>query len=65
VLARKGVTPIDKIRIGVEPEQRKSMDAKTGRRTVPQIFIGHLHVGAFDDLNALDKAGRLDALLTA
>lgn len=63
LLARKGVTQIDKIRIDVEPEQREVMVAKTGRRTVPQIFIGDLHVGGFDDLSALDKAGRLDTLL--
>lgn len=63
LLARKGVTP-DKIRVDLEPEQREHMMRITGRRTVPQIFIGELHVGGYDDLSALDRAGKLDALLT-
>ncbi|HNX71444.1 glutaredoxin 3 [Rivihabitans pingtungensis] len=62
LLARKGVTP-DKIRVDLEPEQREHMMRITGRRTVPQIFIGELHVGGYDDLSALDRAGKLDALL--
>lgn len=62
LLARKGVTP-DKIRVDLEPEQREHMVRITGRRTVPQIFIGELHVGGYDDLSALDRAGKLDALL--
>ena len=62
LLARKGVTP-DKIRVDLEPEQREHMMDITGRRTVPQIFIGELHVGGYDDLSALDRAGKLDALL--
>lgn len=65
LLSRKGVTHINKIRVDTEPGLWEAMSAKTGRRTVPQIYIGDLHVGGFDDLNALDKAGRLDALLTA
>jgi glutaredoxin 3 len=64
LLARKGVAHINKIRVDTELGLWEAMSAKTGRRTVPQIFIGELHVGGFDDLNALDKAGRLDALLT-
>ena len=62
LLARKGVTP-DKIRVDLEPEQREHMIRITGRRTVPQFFIGELHVGGYDDLSALDRAGKLDALL--
>lgn len=62
LLARKGVTP-DKIRVDLEPEQREHMMRITGRRTVPQIFIGELHVGGYDDLSALNRAGKLDALL--
>ena len=53
----------DKIRVDLEPEQREHMMRITGRRTVPQIFIGELHVGGYDDLSALDRAGKLDALL--
>jgi len=65
LLKAKGVAEIDKIRVDLLPEQRAAMMAKTGRRTVPQIFIGDTHVGGFDDLAALDRAGGLDALLTA
>ncbi len=65
LLQSKGVTAIDKIRIDLEPAQREEMMAKTGRRTVPQIYIGERHVGGFDDLSALDKAGELMPLLGA
>lgn len=65
LLQSKGVTAIDKIRIDLEPAQREEMMAKTGRRTVPQIYIGERHVGGFDDLSALDKAGALLPLLSA
>jgi len=65
LLARKGIAHINKIRVDTEPGQWEAMSAKTGRRTVPQIYIGELHVGGFDDLNALDVSGRLDALLNA
>ena len=65
LLASKGVTKITKIRIDLEPEKRAEMMARTGRRTVPQIYIGDTHVGGYDDLVALDQAGRLDALLRA
>jgi glutaredoxin 3 len=64
LLNSKGVTVIEKIRIDMEPERRTEMMARTGRRTVPQIFIGDRHVGGFDDLYALDRAGELDVLLT-
>ncbi|MEQ1515730.1 MAG: glutaredoxin 3 [Usitatibacteraceae bacterium] len=63
LLAAKGVTDIDKIRVDLDPAKRQEMMAKTGRRTVPQIYIGDHHVGGFDDLSALDKAGELDDLL--
>lgn len=63
LLKSKGVGEIEKIRVDLEPEQRVLMMEKTGRRTVPQIYIGDTHVGGFDDLSALDREGRLDALL--
>lgn len=63
LLADKGVefTEIDVI---AEPDRRKEMTERSGRRTVPQIFIGATHVGGFDDLRALDESGRLDSLLS-
>lgn len=63
LLTAKGVQQIEKVRIDLDPEQRDAMMQKTGRRTVPQIYIGDTHVGGFDDLSALDHAGGLDALL--
>lgn len=63
LLASKGVANLTKIRVDLQPEQREHMMRITGRRTVPQIFIGELHVGGYDDLSALDRAGKLDALL--
>lgn len=63
LLKAKGVDVIDKIRIDLEPEKRAEMMHKTGRRTVPQIYIGDTHVGGFDDLSALDRGGKLDPLL--
>lgn len=65
LLASKGVTAIDKIRVDLEPDRRQEMMDRTGRRTVPQIYIGATHVGGYDDLVALDRAGGLDALLAA
>lgn len=65
LLRRKGVTEIEKIRVDEAPERREEMMARTGRRTVPQIFIGDFHVGGCDDLHDLDHQGRLDALLAA
>jgi len=65
LLKSRGVDSIDKIRIDLDPAQREEMMMKTGRRTVPQIFIGERHVGGFDDLSALDKAGQLAPLLAA
>lgn len=63
LLKSKGVEDIDKVRIDLDPAERDAMMQKTGRRTVPQIYIGDTHVGGFDDLSALDRAGKLDALL--
>ena len=65
LLTARGVTAIDKIRVDLQPEQRVAMMEKTGRRTVPQIYIGDTHVGGFDDLSALDRAGGLDQMLAA
>jgi glutaredoxin 3 len=62
LLTSKGVA-IEKIRVDLDPQQRVEMMQKTGRRTVPQIYIGDTHVGGFDDLSALDRAGKLDPLL--
>ena len=63
LLQRKGVQAIDKIRIDLDPARRDEMMTLTGRRTVPQIFIGDYHVGGCDDLYALDREGRLEPLL--
>jgi glutaredoxin 3 len=63
LLQKKGVAQLEKILIDVDPAQREIMMARTGRRTVPQIYIGDHHVGGYDDLAALDRAGKLDALL--
>lgn len=63
LLKAKGVENIEKIRVDLQPELRAEMMQKTGRRTVPQIYIGDTHVGGFDDLAALDRAGKLDPLL--
>jgi len=65
LLRAKGVQEIDKVRIDIDPQQRAEMMQRTGRRTVPQIYIGDTHVGGCDDLYALNDAGKLDALLTA
>jgi glutaredoxin 3 len=63
LLQRKGVRDIEKIRVDLQPELRAVMMEKTGRRTVPQIYIGDQHVGGYDDLAALNQAGELDKLL--
>ena len=65
LLKAKGIDEIEKIRIDLDPEQRALMMKKTGRRTVPQIYIGEIQVGGFDDLSALDREGKLDPLLQA
>ena len=63
LLRAKGVAEIAKIRVDLDPAQRAAMMQKTGRRTVPQIYVGEVHVGGYDDLVALDRAGTLDSLL--
>jgi len=63
LLTSKGITRIEKIRIDLDVAEREKMMQITGRRTVPQIYIGETHVGGFDDLSALDRSGKLDALL--
>ena len=63
LLLSKGVENIHKIRVDLDPELRVAMMEKSGRRTVPQIYINERHIGGFDDLRALDFAGELDHLL--
>ena len=65
LLKSRGVSDIEKILVDGDEGLRAEMIEKTGRRTVPQIFIGETHVGGFDDLSALDKAGKLMSLLQA
>ena len=63
LLKQRGVTDLEIIRIDQDPAQRDIMIERTGRRTVPQIFIGDTHVGGYDDMAALDRRGGLDPLL--
>ena len=63
LLASKGISDINKIRVDLQPELRVEMMQKTGRRTVPQIYIDERHIGGFDELRQLDLAGGLDPLL--
>jgi len=65
LLKSKGVAEIEKVRVDLQPERRDEMIKRTGRRTVPQIYVGERHVGGYDHLAALDRAGGLDALLSA
>jgi glutaredoxin 3 len=65
LLAGKGVRDIEKIRIDLQPARRAEMMQKSGRRTVPQIWIGERHIGGCDDLYALEREGKLDPLLKA
>jgi len=62
LLKSKGVD-IEKVRVDLDPPRRQEMMERTGRRTVPQIYVGEKHVGGYEDLAALDRAGGLDALL--
>ena len=64
LLRSKGVTEIEKIRIDLDPAARVDMMQRTGRRTVPQIYIGERHVGGYDELAALDRGGALVTLLS-
>jgi glutaredoxin 3 len=63
LFAQKGVTDIERVRVDLEPARRGEMMKKSGRRTVPQIWIGERHVGGCDDLYALERDGELDPLL--
>jgi glutaredoxin 3 len=65
ILKSKGVESIEEVRVDMNPEERQKMMDLTGRRTVPQIFIGQTHVGGCDDLIALDAKGQLLALLAS
>jgi glutaredoxin 3 len=63
LLQKKGVQNLQKVLIDLDPSKREEMMTRTGRRTVPQIYIGEHHIGGYDDLAALDRAGGLDPLL--
>jgi glutaredoxin 3 len=63
LLRARGVEEIEKIRVDLRPEQRVEMMQRTGRRTVPQIYIGQIHVGGYDDLALLDRKGEVTRLL--
>lgn len=65
LLARKPSVDLIKVAVDLDPQARERMIALTGRRTVPQIFIGDRHIGGYDDLAALDRSGQLAALLSA
>ena len=63
LLVQKGVRDVERVRVDLEPERRAEMMQKSGRRTVPQIWIGERHIGGCDDLYALERQGGLDLLL--
>ena len=63
LLKAKGILDFEKIRVDIEPQRRVEMTQRSGRKTVPQIWIGEQHIGGYDDMAALDRAGKLDALL--
>ncbi len=65
LLTRKGIKEIEKVRVDLDPARREEMMQRTGRRTVPQIYIGDTHVGGCDDLYELEHQGKLDPLLAA
>jgi len=65
LLRSKGVADIEKIRVDLDPARRAEMMQRTGRRTVPQIYVGERHVGGYDELAALERAGGLEPLLAA
>ncbi len=64
LLTRKGISEIERVRVDLEPARRKEMEQKSGRRTVPQIWIGGRHVGGSDELHDLEYSGQLDQLLS-
>jgi glutaredoxin 3 len=63
LLARKGVSDIERVRVDLQPGRRAEMQQKSGRTTVPQIWIGGRHIGGSDELHGLDESGQLDKLL--
>ncbi|MFY9315624.1 MAG: glutaredoxin 3 [Burkholderiales bacterium] len=63
LLARKGVRDVERVRVDLHPERRSEMVKLSGRRTVPQIWIGDRHVGGSDELHHLESSGQLDQLL--
>lgn len=63
LLASKGVDAIEKVRVDLEPQRRSEMTVKTGRTSVPQIWVGDTYVGGCDELHALDDSGKLEPLL--
>ncbi|MDQ2137460.1 glutaredoxin 3 [Alcaligenaceae bacterium B3P038] len=65
LLKQKGVDTLEKLRVDQDPSLKQTMIERTGRRTVPQIYIGDTHVGGCDDLFALDRAGKLEPMLAA
>lgn len=65
LLKSKGIEDIERIRVDLEPQRRQEMMDRTGRRTVPQIYVGGRHIGGYNELSALDRAGELDPLLAA
>ena len=65
LLSSKGVASIQKVRVDLDPARRQEMIEKTGRRTVPQIWIGETHVGGCEELYALERAGKLETMLAA
>ncbi len=65
LLEKKGVRDVEKVRVDLQPERRAEMTRKSGRRTVPQIWIGARHIGGSDELHALEREGKLDSLLKA
>ena len=65
LLANKGVTDVETVRVDLEPARRDEMQARSGRHTVPQIWIGERHVGGWDELSALERGGELDSMLQA
>jgi glutaredoxin 3 len=65
LLAAKGVTDLEAVRVDLEPARRDEMRARSGRYTVPQIWIGARHVGGWDELSALERGGELDCMLEA
>lgn len=65
LLAKKGVTDLETVRVDLQPRRRAEMRSRSGRHTVPQIWIGGRHVGGWDELSALERDGELDTLLEA